>query len=62
MHTHALTAAVTLYRSGTITLEQAADSAGLTEASMETTLRSYGIPIRPQPPTSATVDPTVTVP
>jgi predicted HTH domain antitoxin len=43
MHTHALTTALTLYRSGTYSLEQAAQCAGLSGAEMETVLRRRGI-------------------
>jgi predicted HTH domain antitoxin len=45
MHTHALTVALTLYRSGTLTLEQAAESAGLSEPEMRAAIRRHGIPL-----------------
>jgi predicted HTH domain antitoxin len=45
MHTHALTVALTLYRSGTLTLDQAAESAGLSDAQMRTALRRHGIAV-----------------
>ena len=58
MHTHALTTALTLYRSGTVTLTQAARSAGCTEPEMAATLREHGISVRevlsgPRPSTGA---------
>jgi predicted HTH domain antitoxin len=59
MHTHALTAALTLYRSGTLTLEQAAESAGITAPEMRTAARRYGIPLREGPTTSATAGPSL---
>jgi predicted HTH domain antitoxin len=46
MHTHALTTAVTLYRSGTLTLAQAASQAGVSEVDLRATLGKHGIPIR----------------
>jgi hypothetical protein len=46
MHTHALTAALTLYRSGTLTLDQAARRAGRSPAAMRATLHSYGVVVR----------------
>jgi predicted HTH domain antitoxin len=46
MSTHSLTVAVTLYRSGTLTLTQAARRAGLDEDGMRDALRSYGVPVR----------------
>jgi predicted HTH domain antitoxin len=49
MHTHALTVALTLYRSGTLTLEQAAESAGVSVSEMRTAVRRYGIALREAP-------------
>jgi predicted HTH domain antitoxin len=46
MHTHALTTAMTLYRSGTLTLAQAATRAGRSEAELRAALKQHGIPIR----------------
>ena len=41
-----LTAAVALYRGGTLTLEQAAERGGVSTTKMESALRSRGIPVR----------------
>lgn len=41
-----LTTALTLYRSRTITLEEAADRSGVSPAKMEAELRSRGIRVR----------------
>lgn len=46
MSYRSLMTAMTLYRSRTITLEQAADRSGVSQAKMESALRSRGIPIR----------------
>ena len=46
MHTHARTTALTLYRSGTLSLAQAAHRAGCTEREMAHTLGRHGIAIR----------------
>ncbi len=46
MHTHSLTTALTLYRSGTLTLDQAAHQAGISESELRATLGKHGIPIR----------------
>lgn len=46
MPTHGLTTAMTLYRSGTLTLGQAAARAGRTEASFVRALETYGVPLR----------------
>ncbi|MCL9815920.1 DUF7317 family protein [Natronocalculus amylovorans] len=43
MATHGLQTALTLYRSGTLTLEQAAARAGRTVSSFERVLEQYGI-------------------
>lgn len=48
MHSNALTQALTLYRSGTFTLSQAASRAGRTEEEFEMVLRQYGIEQRPE--------------
>ncbi|MFB6123278.1 MAG: UPF0175 family protein [Haloferacaceae archaeon] len=52
MHTHALTTALTLYRSGTYTLDQAAQCAGLSGAEMEAVLRRRGIERSEESPTT----------
>ncbi|WP_129114197.1 DUF7317 family protein [Halegenticoccus tardaugens] len=49
MHTHALTQALTLYQSGTLTFSQAAARAGRSEAEFAKTLRRYGVSVRPEP-------------
>jgi predicted HTH domain antitoxin len=41
-----LTTVLTLYRGGTLTLEQAAEESGLSTARVESELRTRGIPIR----------------
>jgi predicted HTH domain antitoxin len=46
MHTHALTTALTLYRSGTLSLTQAAHRAGCSEREMVRALGRHGISIR----------------
>ncbi|WP_380681270.1 UPF0175 family protein [Salinigranum sp. GCM10025319] len=46
MHTHALTTALTLYRSGTLSLTQAAHRAGCSEREMVRTLSRHGIAVR----------------
>jgi predicted HTH domain antitoxin len=46
MHTHALTTALTLYRSGTLSLTQAAHRAGCSEREMIHALGKHGIAIR----------------
>jgi predicted HTH domain antitoxin len=46
MHTHARTTALTLYRSGTLSLAQAAHRAGCSEREMARTLGRHGIDIR----------------
>jgi predicted HTH domain antitoxin len=56
MHTHALTAAMTLYRSGTLSLDQAAEAAGLSDARMRTALRRHGIPLRSELPDPLAAD------
>lgn len=45
MHQHAVTTATVLYEGGTLTLEQAADYAGLTAGTMRETLRARGIDV-----------------
>lgn len=46
MSTHSLTTALTLYRSGTLSLTQAARHAGCTEGELTNILGKHGIPIR----------------
>mgnify|MGYP000100224506 FL=1 len=46
MSHQSLTAALTLYRSGTFDLDQAANQGGVTTAKLATELRSRGIPVR----------------
>ena len=46
MSTHGLTTALTLYRSGTFTLAQAARSAGLAEEDFAAALRKRGFDVR----------------
>lgn len=46
MSFRSLTEALTLYRSETLTLDQAARRAGVPEAKLRTALRARGIPIR----------------
>ena len=46
MHTHALTTALTLDRSGTLSLTQAAHRAGCSEPEMVRTLGRHGIAVR----------------
>jgi len=46
MSHQSLTAALTLYRSGTFDLDQAADQGGVSPAKLATELRSRGIPVR----------------
>jgi predicted HTH domain antitoxin len=43
MNTHGLNTAIELYRSGTLTLTQAADRAGCTEDQLLAAIRSYGV-------------------
>jgi hypothetical protein len=50
MHTHALTQALTLYRSGTLTLAQAASRAGRTTEEFTAVLEQYGVDKRPETP------------
>ncbi|RDI71757.1 DUF7317 family protein [Halopelagius longus] len=46
MHTHALTTAMTLYRSGTLSLSEAAARAGRSEEELLVALKQHGIPVR----------------
>jgi hypothetical protein len=46
MSFRSLTAALTLYRSGTLTLEQAAAQGGVTTAKLATALRTRGFTVR----------------
>jgi predicted HTH domain antitoxin len=57
MTRHAVMTGVTLYRTGTVTLEQAANCGGTTSASLAASLRSRGIPVREEPaPTETDAD------
>lgn len=47
MHTTALSQALTLYRSGTLTLEQAAARAGRTEEAFAAAARRHGVELSP---------------
>lgn len=53
MSLKSFTAALTLYRSRTLTLEQAATHGGVSVTKFETALRSRGIPVR-EPASEAT--------
>jgi len=46
MSFRSLTAALALYRSGTLTLEQAAERGGVSTTKMKSALRSRGIAVR----------------
>lgn len=46
MHTHALTTAMTLYQSGTLSLSEAAARAGRSERELVAALKQHGIPLR----------------
>lgn len=46
MRRHAVVAAMSLYRAGTLTLEQAAGYAGVTPGTMRERLRGNGIDVR----------------
>ncbi|ADQ65733.1 hypothetical protein C499_11041 [Halogeometricum borinquense DSM 11551] len=48
MHTHALTTAMTLYQSGTLTLSQAATRAGRSEEALVSALHQHGVEVREQ--------------
>ncbi|WP_135303520.1 DUF7317 family protein [Haloarcula amylovorans] len=48
MSRKSFTAALTLYRSRTFTLEQAASHSGVSPSQFESALRSRGIPVREQ--------------
>ncbi len=50
MHTTALTQAITLYRSGTLTFTQAASRAGRSEEAFEQALGRFGVERRPETP------------
>ncbi len=50
MTRHAVMTGLTLYRTGTVTLEQAANCGGTTSANLATALRSRGIPVREEEP------------
>jgi len=49
MSTHSLTTALTLYRSGTLSLAQAARQAGRSEAELLLAVDRYGIPRHESP-------------
>lgn len=49
MHTHALTTAMTLYQSGTLSLSEAAARAGRSERELILALKQHGIPVRDEP-------------
>jgi predicted HTH domain antitoxin len=51
MHTSSLTQALTLYRSGTLTLAQAAARAGRSEAEFRAAMDRHGVPARSERPT-----------
>ncbi|MFC4359692.1 hypothetical protein ACFO0N_17240 [Halobium salinum] len=51
MHTTSLAQALTLYRSGTLTLAQAATRAGRSEREFLTAMEKFGVARRPEPPT-----------
>ncbi|MFB6129249.1 MAG: UPF0175 family protein [Salinigranum sp.] len=53
MTTHSFTAALTLYRSGTLSLAQSAHMAGVTEAEFSAELARYGISVRETGPVAA---------
>ncbi|MFC7204996.1 UPF0175 family protein [Haloferax namakaokahaiae] len=46
MHSTALATAMTLYRSGTLTLSQAATRSGYSEKELTVALERHGIPVR----------------
>lgn len=53
MSRKSFTAALTLYRSETLTLKQAAQYSGVSTAALESALRSRGIAVREDPQNSA---------
>lgn len=53
MHTHALTTAMTLYQSGTLSLPEAAARAGRSERELVVALKRHGIPVRDEPGAAA---------
>ena len=53
MCSHTYTTAMTLYRSGTLTLEQAATRAGCSESVLRKTLHAHGIEVREDRPGTA---------
>ena len=55
MHTHALTTAMTLYRSGTLSLSQAAARAGRSERDLLVALKQHGVPLRKGADTATSV-------
>ena len=52
MHTHALTTAMTLYQSGTLSLPEAAARAGRSERELLVALKQHGIPVRDESETT----------
>ncbi|AFK17850.1 hypothetical protein E6P09_03625 [Haloferax mediterranei ATCC 33500] len=46
MHTTALATAITLYRSGTLTLSQAAARSGYSEDELVVALQRHGVPVQ----------------
>ena len=46
MHSNALATAITLYRSGTLTLSQAATRSGYSEDDLVVALQRHGVPVR----------------
>ncbi|KAB1197620.1 MULTISPECIES: UPF0175 family protein [Haloferax] len=46
MHSTALATAITLYRSGTLTLSQAATRSGYSEDDLLVALQRHGVPVR----------------
>ena len=56
MCSHTFTTAMTLYRSGTLTLSQAATRAGCSESVMRNTLYAHGIEVREDRPVADTVE------
>ena len=55
MHSNALATAMTLYRSGTLSLTQAATRSGYSEEELLVALERYGVPVREEDaPTAVT--------
>ncbi|WP_396611056.1 hypothetical protein ACH9L7_12670 [Haloferax sp. S1W] len=53
MHSTALASAITLYRSGTLTLSQAAARSGYSEDELVVALQRHGVTVREDVPTAA---------